>query len=116
MHRCKNPECGKEISEDKAYCNEECLRQAIKLRKRVQKKPFHTNYENELLANSTGKKIELELSRGRPVRGILVDYDPEFQKLTVMEDASNNQKKITVVRLGYVSALSVYQTKETETT
>src|SRR3990170_68844 len=30
---CKNPECKKEISDDKTYCNEECLKRYLELKK-----------------------------------------------------------------------------------
>jgi hypothetical protein len=113
MKKCQNPECQKEIPENKAYCNEECLRRAIKLRRQKRAPPFHANYENQLLKESEGLKVELQMSRGPPVRGILVDYDAEYQKVTVKEDLSN-QTKLTIVKLSYVSALSVYESKETK--
>lgn len=69
--------------------------------------PIH-NYENQMLRNGKGLKIELQMSRGPPVRGTLVDYDPEFQKIAILEDLGNNQKKLTFVKLNYVSALSLY--------
>jgi hypothetical protein len=34
MPNCQNPECGKELPEGKKYCNQECLKKAISLRKR----------------------------------------------------------------------------------
>jgi hypothetical protein len=34
MNKCQNPECGKELPEGKKYCNQECLKRAIELRKR----------------------------------------------------------------------------------
>jgi hypothetical protein len=66
------------------------------------------DYQNQILRNGKGLKIELQMSRGPPVRGTLIDYDPEFQKIAVMEDVGNNQKKLTFVKLNYVSALSLY--------
>lgn len=33
MKTCKNPECNKEIPDNLNYCNEECLRQHIKIKK-----------------------------------------------------------------------------------
>ena len=33
MKRCKNPECGKEISKGKKYCGETCLRRHLELKK-----------------------------------------------------------------------------------
>ena len=66
------------------------------------------DYQNQILRNGKGSRIELQMSRGPPVRGTLVDYDPEFQKLAVMEDVGNNQRKLTFVKLNYVSAFSVY--------
>lgn len=34
MPNCRNPECGKEIPEGKAYCNEECLRRSLELKRK----------------------------------------------------------------------------------
>jgi len=33
MNKCKNPECGKEISDNLAYCNESCLRRHFEIKK-----------------------------------------------------------------------------------
>ena len=33
MKKCRNPECGKEIPEGLNYCNQECLRRHIELKK-----------------------------------------------------------------------------------
>jgi hypothetical protein len=33
MPVCENPECGKEIPEDRAYCNEDCLRRHLELKR-----------------------------------------------------------------------------------
>jgi len=33
INKCKNPECKKELSDDKTYCNEECLRRFLELKK-----------------------------------------------------------------------------------
>jgi len=38
MNKCKNPECQKEIPENKKFCNEECLRCFRELKKDVNKK------------------------------------------------------------------------------
>ena len=37
--KCKNPECQKEISEEKIYCNEECLKRFLELKKEAIGKP-----------------------------------------------------------------------------
>ena len=34
----KNPECGKEIPEDKAYCDENCLKRHLEIKKEVRRK------------------------------------------------------------------------------
>jgi hypothetical protein len=36
MVKCQNPDCQKEIAEDKKYCNEYCLRKHLELRKKSQ--------------------------------------------------------------------------------
>lgn len=33
MNKCQNPECQKEISENKKYCNEECLKKHLEIKK-----------------------------------------------------------------------------------
>jgi len=33
MNKCRNPECQKEIPENKKYCNEECLKKHIEIKK-----------------------------------------------------------------------------------
>ena len=33
MHRCKNPECKKEIPEGVSYCGEDCLRRHTEIKK-----------------------------------------------------------------------------------
>lgn len=33
MNRCKNPECQKEIEENRIYCNEQCLKRFLELKK-----------------------------------------------------------------------------------
>lgn len=107
MSTCKT--CGKSIPNGLNFCSELCaLNHKTKPKSRTSKisAPIH-NYENQMLRNGKGLKIELQMSRGPPVRGILVDYDPEFQKLAILEDLGN-KKKLTFVKLNYVSALSLY--------
>ena len=33
INRCNNPECNKEIPKDKKYCNEDCLKRHLELKK-----------------------------------------------------------------------------------
>lgn len=33
MHKCKNPECNKEIPDNHKYCSQDCLKRAIEIRK-----------------------------------------------------------------------------------
>ena len=106
MPICKT--CGRDIPKGINFCSKVCAtKYKAKTRKSKISAPIH-NFENQMLRNGKGLKIELQMSRGPPVRGILVDYDPEFQKLAVREDLGNNQKKLTFVKLNYVSALSLY--------
>lgn len=39
MPTCRNPECGKEIQEGKNYCDENCLRRHMELKKSKRQKP-----------------------------------------------------------------------------
>lgn len=105
------PVCGVPIPKNKSFCSEECERKQLDIKKgKESNEPLSPilNYENRMLRNGKGLKIELQMSRGPPVRGTLMDYDPEFQKIAIMEDIGNNQKKLTFVKLNYVSALSLY--------
>jgi len=112
MHKCKNPECGKEIPDSLEFCSRECtesLKESSKGKPKSKDREVSSQkYEYQMLRNGIGLRIELQMSRGPPVRGVLKDYDPEFQKLAVMEDVGNNQRKLTFVKLNYVSALSLY--------
>lgn len=105
--------CGKPIPKNLNFCSKECEEKQKQLDIKKGKQgnypvsPIY-NYENQMLRNGKGLRIELQMSRGPPIRGTLMDYDPEFQKLAVMEDVGNNQKKLTFVKLNYVSALSLY--------
>jgi hypothetical protein len=105
------PVCGKPIPENKSFCSDECERRQLDLKKgKESNEPSSLirNFEHQKLLTSKGARIELQMSRGPPVRGTLMDYDPEFQKIAIMEDIGNNQKKLTFVKLNYVSALSLY--------
>ena len=37
MRKCRNPECGKEIPDNLAYCNEACLRRHMEIKKEAKK-------------------------------------------------------------------------------
>jgi len=43
MPKCQNPECGKDISEGKNYCNQECLKKAITLRRQSKRQKPEVN-------------------------------------------------------------------------
>ena len=50
MNKCKNPECQKEIEDNKNYCNEECLRKYLEIKKEIKKNPPQLiNYDNETI-------------------------------------------------------------------
>jgi hypothetical protein len=65
-------------------------------------------FEEELLKQAIGSKVELQMSRGPPVRGILKAFDLQYAKLAIEEDLGE-QSRITIVRLGYVSAFSIFK-------
>jgi hypothetical protein len=44
MKTCKNPECGKEIPENLNYCNEQCLRKHLEIKKEAKTKPQIEEY------------------------------------------------------------------------
>lgn|SRR3972149_5064107 len=46
---CKNPECQKEIPEEKKYCNEECLKRFLELKKEFINKPEKKQIEKQNL-------------------------------------------------------------------
>ena len=44
MNKCKNPECGKTIPDNLNYCNEDCLRRHIEIKKEAKNKPRTEEY------------------------------------------------------------------------
>lgn len=50
MKKCQNPECWKEIPEDKKYCNQECLKKALELKR-------HGKHEKTDLADSSIENV-----------------------------------------------------------
>ena len=115
--RCKNPECGKEIPDGLQFCSKDCMTeykgQDKDLRKRLRlKHDILTSDEKDILIEGIGKEVEFQMSRGPPVRGVMQNYDPEFQKVIVSTHVRNNQRKTTMVKLSYVSSWSVYEKNE----
>ena len=47
MPLCKNPECGKEVSEDRVYCNADCFNRHIEL-KREAGSGINLDYEEDI--------------------------------------------------------------------
>jgi len=110
MKKCKS--CGKTIPEDKEFCNENCLRNWYEKREKQSKrktipKTELFKMELDMLNNSTGKKVELGLSRGRDVKGIVTAIDERYGKIMVRVK-ENNQIKNVIVRLGYIVSFAVY--------
>ena len=64
--------------------------------------------EISLLEKSLGKRVDIQLSRGSNVRGIVTALDQKYGKIAVKVN-ENSITKTTVVRLSYVVSFSVYE-------
>jgi len=100
MKICKN--CGKEIPDNLAFCSKECKEEY------KEKKDNFAVYrlEQVLLTNSVNKEVELSLSHGANVRGIVTAFDEQYGKIAV-ETEVNGQTEITIVKLGYVVSFKI---------
>ena len=98
---CKN--CGKKIANNLSFCSQEC--------KDEYKKKMETSelfkMELNLLENSVGKRVELGLSRGSNVKGIVTAFDNRYGKVAV-KVKENTESKTVIVRLGYVISFAIY--------
>jgi len=100
MKQCRN--CGKDIPDNLTFCNRECLEEHKKSKETF--KLFQ--FELDMLKKGIGSKVELHLSRGSPVRGILRAFDQRYGKVAVETDV-NNEKNIVIVKLGYVISFAI---------
>jgi small nuclear ribonucleoprotein (snRNP)-like protein len=100
MKQCKN--CDKEIPESSTFCSRECAKEF------KEKKENFAVYrlEQNLLKNSVNKEVELSLSHGANVRGIVRALDEQYAKIAV-ETEVNGQTEITIVKLGYVVSFKI---------
>lgn len=64
--------------------------------------------ELNLLEDSVGKEVELGLSRGSNVKGIVTAFDQKYAKIAV-KVKENNRTKNVIVRLGYVISFAIYE-------
>jgi len=101
MKHCRN--CGKEISDNLAFCSKDCTEEYK--RKGENSESFKT--ELNLLEDSVGKEVELGLSRGSNVKGVVTAFDQKYAKIAVRVK-ENNRAKTVIVRLGYVISFAIY--------
>jgi len=94
MNKCQNPECNKEISDEKKYCGEQCLKRHFEIKKEAK---FETVCpesakilkENEkVTANVTGigKNNEITVNKGTDAKALLQE-----QALRCMQKYDRNQ-------------------------
>ena len=100
MRQCKN--CGKEIPDNSTFCSKECAKE---FKKRKENFAVY-RLEQNLLKNSVNKEVELSLSHGANVRGIVRALDEQYAKIAV-ETEVNGQTEITIVKLGYVVSFKI---------
>jgi len=107
--------CGKTIADSQRFCSETCVREHYKNAKTLQetsdRKPENKvevfKIELDLLDKSVSKRVELGLSRGATVRGIVTGFDERYGKIAIAVK-ENNQTKTVIVRLGYIVSFAVY--------
>ena len=102
MRQCKN--CGKEIPDTLTFCSKNCTEDY----KRKSENSELFKMELDLLENSVGKEVELGLSRGSNVKGIVTHFDQKYAKIAV-KVKENNRTKTVIVRLGYVISCAIYE-------
>jgi len=68
-------------------------------------------FELNLLKDSIGYEVELSLSRGSSVRGIVTAFDQKYGKVAVITK-ENKRTKLTIVKLSYVVSFSIYDYKK----
>ena len=65
MHKCKNPECDKEIPDSLDFCTEDCknsYKKSSEAKPRIKDREVSPhNYEYQMLKNSIGLRIELQM-------------------------------------------------------
>jgi small nuclear ribonucleoprotein (snRNP)-like protein len=100
MKQCKN--CGKEIPDSSTFCSKECAKDF-----KERKENFAVyRLEQNLLKNSVNSEVELSLSHGANVRGVVRAFDEQYGKIAV-ETEVNGQTEITIVKLGYVVSFKI---------
>jgi len=95
--------CGKTIPDNLSFCNREC---AEEHKNKIEHSELF-KMEVDLLENSVGKHVELGLSRGSNVKGIVTAFDNRYGKVAV-KVTENNRTKTVIVRLGYVISFAIY--------
>lgn len=102
--------CGKDITDNtkmpksSKFCSRKCTDE---YRQGLKQKTEYFKMELDLLEKSVGKRVELGLSRGSTVRGIVTAFDERYAKIAV-KVIENNQTKTVIVRLGYIISFAVY--------
>lgn len=103
--------CGKDITDNtkmpksSKFCSRDCTEKYVKELKKDKTEYF--KIELDLLDKSVSKRVELGLSRGATVKGIVTAFDERYAKIAV-KVTENNQTKTVIVRLGYIISFAVY--------
>ena len=75
MNICKNPDCGKEIPDNLNYCNEDCLRRHIDIKREAKSKPQIEEYPRR-----NGKNTEPTVNTGTENKSLLQEQALRFMK------------------------------------
>ena len=113
QNTCKN--CGNPLKIGSVdFCSKACLEAFKSKDKPKQGKTDDVwrayQFEREALENSIGCRVELQMSRGPPIKGILRALDLQYAKVAVEEDLGEFSR-IQIVKLGYVATFSVFKPK-----
>src|SRR4030067_1997197 len=131
---CKNPECKKEISDDKTYCNEECLKRYLELKKgfinpekqKIEKQPMQlikcddeTIHEIQEICDSFGFKHNEGLvtgSHNATILAYLRQHQEEVYKTTVDKLTWLCHMTNRSLKENYLSGIEAFGIIETFTT
>lgn len=107
---CKN--CQKEIPTTLKFCSETCKQEyknrkyKPRPRKLYNSDSFITEL-NYLGDDAEGREIEVELARGRNIKGKIIGFDNRFGKILI-EHYENKRKVVTIVKLSYIVSFHIY--------
>ena len=115
-NKCINPDCQKELPENKHYCNEECLRKSIDIKKANKKEELtdidisqDLNIHLILKAIETKTEITLIPRRTHTIKGIPLRFDSNT--LRVYVNTGKSLDSVLLSEIGHFSfPMSLLQT------